>query len=283
MHKLMLSFFNFIRSCLYFIRMVTVFFILMLTLYWIQDLLQADWGWIKIFAPFFDFLLAISYKISSYSFDVFGISFEMKYLIAVIILTAISYIFKHLDSLVDIIENFYKKTRNFLHKTEEFVINKQLQSDAKEEQSKLKKFNVHIQTELKTKYSNENLNINIDEQNKLMNDFLIKKTGIMPSKYKEGFVYQFYDFDKIDETLDILFKLINSEAPIKYAISIQVGNNIEQFDKIIDLKHFGKISMAADTNYRYKFNKIKKYKTAQIGLFQYKDDTLELHEFKENL
>lgn len=283
MHRLMLGLFNFIRSCLYFLRMVTVFFILILTLYWIQDLLHANWGWIKFFAPFFDFLLGVSYKISSFSFDIFGISFEMKYLIAVIILTVISYIFKQLDFVVDIIENFYKKTRTMLHKTEEFVINTQLQNDAVYEQTKLKKYYVFIQTKSKTKFSKESLNVKIEEQNKLMNDFLIKMTDTMPRIYKNGFLYQFYDFDKIDDTLDVLFKLINSEAPIEYAINIQVGNNVEQLDKIIDLQHFGKISMAADTNYRYSFNKSKKYFTSQIGLFQYKDDTLELHEFKENM
>lgn len=264
-------------------RMLTVFFILILTLYWIQNLLHEEWRWIKVFAPFYDWLLLISDKIYSYSFEIFGVVFELKYLTAVIILTIISYLFKKSNSLIDSIENFYLRTRNLLHKTEEFVVNKQLHKEAETEQKKLTAYNVIIYTEAKTKFSKEILNINIDEQNKLMNDFLKENTKKSPSVYKGGFLYQFYDFENIDATLDLMFKLINSNAPIKYSISVQIGNNLEQLEKIAQLRHFGKIVAAADTCYRYRFNQNKKYKVSQIGLFQYKNDTLELHEFKQNL
>ncbi len=279
----MLKFFDFIRSCLYFLRMLAVFFILILTLYWIENLTHGNWEWINFFSPFNDLLLAISDRICSYSFEIFGITFELKYLTAVIILTIISYIFKKLNYVADFLENTYLRIRMFLHKTEEFVVNKQLQADAETEQARLTKYNIIIYTELKRNFSKEKLNVNIDEQNKLMNDFIIEKTNTKPLNYRGGFLYQFYDFEKIDDTLDVMFKLINSDAPIRYSISIQVGNNIEQLEKIADLKHYGSITIAADTCYRYSFNKKRKYTTAQIGLFQYKDDTLELHEFKQNL
>ena len=41
--------------------------------------------------------------------------------------------------------------------------------------------------------------------------------------------------------------------------------------------------MAADTAYRYRYNETHKYQTAQVGVFQNGDSTLEVHEFKEIL
>ena len=41
------------------------------------------------------------------------------------------------------------------------------------------------------------------------------------------------------------------------------------------------ITMAADTSYRYRYNETHRYQTSQIGVFQYGDKTLEVHEFKQ--
>ena len=81
----------------------------------------------------------------------------------------------------------------------------------------------------------------------------------------------------------ILFKLINSNAPIEYAICVQVGDDSQKLNKLIDLKFFGKISMASDTAYRYKFNESHRYSTSQLGIYQYEGGTMEAHEFKEIL
>ena len=40
-------------------------------------------------------------------------------------------------------------------------------------------------------------------------------------------------------------------------------------------------TMAADTSYRYRYNETHRYQTSQIGVFQYGDKTLEVHEFKQ--
>ena len=40
-------------------------------------------------------------------------------------------------------------------------------------------------------------------------------------------------------------------------------------------------AMAADTSYRYRYNETHRYQTSQIGVFQYGDKTLEVHEFKQ--
>ena len=121
------------------------------------------------------------------------------------------------------------------------------------------------------------------EQNKMLNDFMIKKTLVKPEEYKGGFLYQFENFDKIDTVLDAVFKLVNSSAPIEPAVCIQVEGDMQKLDKLIDLKYFGKVIMAADTRYRYKFNETHRYQTSQVGIFQYGDGTIEVHEFKEIL
>ena len=82
----------------------------------------------------------------------------------------------------------------------------------------------------------------------------------------------------------MFFKVLHSTAPIEYAICVQVLSGQEQINelnKLISLKHFGKITMAADTSYRYRYNQFHRYQTSQIGIFQNGNKTLEVHEFKE--
>ena len=116
-----------------------------------------------------------------------------------------------------------------------------------------------------------------------MNEFISEKTAVIPMTMNGGFLYEFMDFDKIDTVLDVLFKVLHSNAPIDYAICIQSGDNMEQLTKLSTLNHFGMISMAADTAYRYRFNETHRYQTTQVGVFQNGDRTLEVHEFKEIL
>ena len=127
------------------------------------------------------------------------------------------------------------------------------------------------------------MNVNLDEQNKLMNKFISEKTAVIPMMMNGGFLYEFMDFDKIDTVLDVLFKVLHSSAPLDYAICVQSGDNMEQLTKLSTLNHFGMISMAADTAYRYRFNETHRYQTTQVGVFQNGDRTLEVHEFKEIL
>ena len=113
----------------------------------------------------------------------------------------------------------------------------------------------------------------------------MEKLEIAPIPYDGGFMYSFTDFNKIDSVLKILFKVLHSTTPLDYSICIQAGEqtpeNIRQLNKLISLKHFGKITMAADTSYRYRYNETHRYQTSQIGVFQYGDKTLEVHEFKQ--
>lgn len=280
MHEFIIKIFKFVKSFLYFIRIICVFCILMLLLYWIQNLTGGKWEWIGFIKPFLDFLLVEANKIYSAKIDLWGAVFEFKYLSALIILIISAYILKLLEFPVDLAESLYRGTRMLCKRTEQTLMNKKLQDDVRKEEKKLTKYSVLIKTRIKKKFAHQEISINIEEQNKLMNNFIKEKTAAAPMSFNGSFMYQFYNFDNIDNVLDVLFKVINSSAPIDYAVSIQIGNDLNQLGKLAELDNYGKITIAADTAYRYRFNDSHRYFTAQLGLFQWGEKTLELHEFK---
>ena len=49
-------------------------------------------------------------------------------------------------------------------------------------------------------------------------------------------MYQFENFDNVDMILDVLFKLLNSSALLDYAIAIQIGGDLNQIGKLIELE-----------------------------------------------
>lgn len=130
--------------------------------------------------------------------------------------------------------------------------------------------------------------LNIVEQNKFMNDFIKEQLGITPKESISTNVYcfnqyDFYNFGKIDETLDVMFRILKTKAPIETAICVQAGDNPEILGKLVTLNNFKKITMAADTAYRYRMNKVQKYDISPLGVFQNGESTLELHEFVEKV
>lgn len=283
MHEFILNCFGFLKSFLHLMKIVFVFCILMLLCYWVQNLTNADWAWLGFMKPFLDGLLEFTNSIYSVTFDLWGAKFEFKYFSAVIILTAGVYLMNLFIILSNIAEGAYKSARFVAKKTQEVIFNKELKVNITREEKKIKRYAVLIKTQLKKKYVHAELNVNLDEQNELMNKFISEKTAIKPITMNGGFLYEFIDFDKIDIVLDVLFKVLHSNAPIDYAICIQSGGDMEQLAKLSTLNHFGMISMAADTAYRYKYNETHRYQTVQIGVFQNGDGTLEVHEFKEIL
>ena len=283
MHNFVIGCFNFFRSFLQLLKIIFAFCILMLLFYWVQNITGANWAWLGFIKPFLDSLLDLANSIYSVTFDIFGAKFEFKYFSAVIILTAGVYLMNLFIILANIAEGAYKSAHYVAKKTQEAIFNQGLKDSITKEEKKITKYSILINTKLKKKYAHAELNVNIDEQNKLMNKFISEKTSNRPMMLNGAFLYNFSDFNKIDTVLDVLFKVLHSSAPIDYAICIQSGDDIEQLKKLSSLNHFGMISMAADTAYRYKYNETHRYQTTQVGVFQNGDRTLEVHEFKEIL
>ncbi len=283
MHDLMVALFKFIKSFWQFMKIVIVFCILMLLFFWVENLTGANWDWLNFIRGFLEWLVKMGDSIYSSSIDLFGAVFEFKFFNALIILVIMFYLMNLFIIITEKIEDIYDDSWRAYKKAEEKILNKTLAEDVKREEKKINKYMVLIHTDLKKKFSHRELNINIDEQNQLMNKFISEKTGIKSMNYDGGFLYQFNSFNEIDSVLDTLFKVIHSNAPLDYSICIQAGEDLTQLKKLADLKHFGKITIAADTAYRYRFNTSHRYGASQIGIFQDGDKTLEVHEFKEIL
>lgn len=86
MHKFILGVFNFLKNLVYLFKLFFIFSTMMLTFYWIQNIIKADWSWLNFIKPFLDGLLNVANSIYSISFTFFGATLEFKYLSAVIIL-----------------------------------------------------------------------------------------------------------------------------------------------------------------------------------------------------
>lgn len=280
MHNFILQIFQGLKSLWQFMKIVCMFCVTMLLLYWIQNLTNANWQWLGFITPFLQGLLSVTDSICSLKFDFFGSVVELKYLSALLVLIGVFYLMNILIMLTNIIEVSYIGTHAICKKTREIVLNKSLQNKIEQKEKMIKNYSVTIHTKVKQKFANADHKIDINEQNKLMKEFIFSKLQINPMEFEDGLIYFFDNYNKIDEVLDVLFKVINSSAPIDYAICVQCGNEMKQLKKLVNLKCFGKIIMAADTCYRYGFNTIQKYKTSQMGLFQYENRTLEVHEFK---
>lgn len=285
MHDFILKIFSVIKSFWHFVKILCMFCIMLLLTYWIQNLTHANWEWLGFIKPFLDGLLNFTNSIYSISFNIWGAVFELKYLSALLILIAMCYATNLLTALTNIVEGAYKSTHYICKKTNEAFGNKRLQDDVTKQENKKNSYCVVINTQIKPKFNHAEINVNIDEQNRLMLNFLNEKFGKKPENFNGGFRYDFNDFKNIDSVLTVLFKVLNSNAPIGYAICIQIltGNDIEmkELNKLIKLQHFGKITMAADTAYRYRYNELHKFEASQIGVFQNENDTIEVHEFKE--
>lgn len=284
MHDFVLKIFGALKSFWHFMKIVCVFCIIMLLLFWIQNLTHAHWEWLGFITPFLNGLLDVANNIYSISFNIWGAEFELKYLSAVIILLTLYLVMNLLIILTCVLESGYKSTHFICKKTEELVINKNLKDRITKEEKKIRNYVITVHTQIKPKFNHKEININLDEQNKLMVEFLEEKLSKKSEEYDGGYRYTFDDFDKIDAVLEVFFKVLHSTAPIEYAICVQVLSGQEQINelkKLISLKHFGKITMAADTSYRYRYNQFHRYQTSQIGIFQNGDKTLEVHEFKE--
>lgn len=284
MHKQILKMFGFLRSFIQFIKVIIVFLVMMLSIYWMQDLSGSNWGWLCFISPVLDLLLDISANFISGSISIFNIIVEYKYLGAFGILLFFFFFSNFMIVISEKIEELYCDGRRAIKKIEEKNLNKSLEKQILAEQKKLKLYKVFVSASVKAKIAHREFKVDMEEQNRIMLKFLMEKTGCTPIKEENGFLFEFRYFDDIDKSLDAFAKLLQSKAPLDYIICVQVfGEDIEkereQLIKLRDLKILNKIVSFADTIYRYNFNNEKAYKTSMVGLFQKGEESFEVHEF----
>lgn len=286
MHKFMLKLFGFLKSTAQFLKIVVLFCVLCLLLYWIQNLAGFNWSWLNFIKPLLESFLEAGKSISDDVVYLFDAVFEHKYGIALILFFVLYYITHLIQIGFQALENFYGDTRRFIKKCQEDAYNRALDNENTKEQEQIKNYQIYVAAYPKKKNSHLEANVNLEEEIKAMNKFLIKETGISPAKYGEGFLYVFNDFSHIDNVLPHFFRLINSQAPLDYIICVQIlpKNIKKEYDnmkKLINLNLYNKITTLADTVWRYKFNQTQKFETNQLGLYQKDKDSFEAHEFTE--
>ena len=262
-----------------FLRVLCVFFIMLMSLYWIQNLIGASWWWMGFIAPFLDYILDLVNGIYSFSFDFSGKTIEIKYFNAVVLMVIFIFGLKGISICIEKLHEMYENAHFLYKKTNENVFNAKLHNDVKNEEKQTNNYQLYFNTRIPKRYSNRIVDINLTEENKKIQDILNKITKTFPVKKQNGFLYNLNDFEKIDTVLKTLFNIKESYEYIDFIICIQIGNDFRQLNKLINLEEWGKIIIAADTLCRYEFNDIKNFTTSNVGIFQRENNTLEVHEF----
>lgn len=286
MHKFILEIFSFLKNLFQFIRILMLFSILMLLLFWIQNLINGHWAWLDFIKPFLSFFVWLGSLVSDNSISLFNATFEYKYFWALAFIILLYYIFNLFIIGTETVQEAYGDGCRLVKKIEEEAMNKSMQLQNKMEQEQIKNYQIFVSTSIKKKFSHRELGVDLEEQNRIMNKFLIEKTGVVPDKQGNGFVYSFSDFAHIDDILQYFFRLINSDAPLDYVICVQIFSDKTmtekgQLKKLIELNFVNKITTLSDTVWRYKFNKTHRYSTSQLGVFQKDGITFEVHQFDE--
>lgn len=281
MHKLILILFKKIRDLEKFLRLVIIFLIMLMALYWFQNLLGANWKLLGFIKPFLDWILDLSDSIYSLSFDFWGKTMELKYFVAVTIMFIAAMSLNIISFTLEFLENLYDDIHRKCQKANEEAFNYALQKAVDIPEKQQSKFMVYIQTKVVTRHNVPIKGFDINEQNVLMNKFITSRTNTIPTDIWEGYLYTFNNIENLDKILDVLYKIKHSEAPMSYLICIQVGNDMEQLKKLASLQYWDKIIIAADTLYRYNLNNLHNYETSNLGIFQKEDGTLEVHEIIE--
>ena len=280
----MSRFFNFLKSFVQFLKIIIIFSIMMLLLYWIQNLTGDFWSWSSFMNPILDLFLEIGKYIAPGSIMLFAAVFEFKFFVA-LLLFLLLYALAHLNLIIiDSLERGCESGKRFVRKVEENHFNTSLEKQNVSEQKKIKRYQIYVEARVKAKFGHREYNINLEEQNQIMLKFLLDKTAQCPQKWGNGYLFTFESFDNIDNILAIFEKLPKSKAPLDYIICVQIigvnsAQERKQMEALISLEFTNKIATLADTIYRYSFNDLCNYDTSQLGVYQKDGSTIEVHEF----
>lgn len=285
MHKMILKMFSLLKNLVKFFEIIIVFYAGLFVLYWAQNLIGTTWYWMSFSFGIFDSVLALSKLILSQVVSNLASVPMLKYIVALLFFIFVYYINKRVYDFVLCLEDMYTNLRQKVKKIEENQFNKNLMKEQKNEQEKIKSFAVYVKISVNSrKILGEK--VDLEEQNKIMNKFLIEKVGVLPEVFEGGYLYKFNNFSIIDEKLDVFFKLIESSTPLDYLIVVQAyQNNIKQafgdLRRLISIDIKNKICMDSETAYRYSFNKDKKFDTVQCGVYQRGENSIEVVSFEK--
>ena len=285
MNKSISKIFDFLKNLVKFLEIVIIFFAMLMIMYWVQNLIDVEWAWMQFFYPILDSIIfVVDYLTPDKLFNTENYA-QYKYVFALLLLAVIYFSNRYIFILIEMLENIYIDVASKVKKIKENKFNNDLIKNQRKEQNLIQKYVVYVSTSVNNKksYGQE---VSLDEQNKIMNKFLIEKTNVLPEVFEDGFLYKFNNFDSIDNILDVFSKLLQSNAPLDYLIVVHAyksdfNSETENLKKLIALKLLNKMYLSSETSYRYGFNKNRKYETSQLGIFQKDDVTIEVLNFVE--
>lgn len=283
MHKLITWFFNNLNNLGQTLSLICSFFIMTTVLYWLETIVKAQWNWLNFAKPIMDTILNFANSILPFSINLGDTALDGKFIIAIILLLLILLVLRFIIECISNLKDTYDDMHRSYKKAVENNFNRDLKNKVIKEEKQISKYMILIKTRLQKKFTNCPDKFSIPEQNSLMNDIIFNKTGVKYEIFENGFLYNFDNFNKIDDVLDVIFKIKKSSSPLDYAVCIQAGENFIQLKKLADLENFGKIIFCADTLLRYKCNNSHRYGTQNVGIFQTKEGSIEVHEFQEIL
>ena len=281
MHKFVMWIFESLKNIEKFLRLVCVFFIMMLALYWIMKLIGSSWAWIGFISPALDGILDFVNGIFSFSFDFWGRTMEIKYFNALLLMLLAIGGLKAIGTLIDMLQEIYENAHMQYKKTNEKIFNYGLEKAVENDEKQKMQYMLFIQTRPARKYARKSMAVDMGEQNNLMNKFLSERLGVQPIESWDGFLYYLNNFERVDKVLDTIFRQMESPAPLEYFVCLQIGTDTKQLKTLVGLQEWHKIIMSAETLNRYKYNNVKHYTTSNIGIFQKEEGTLEVHEIRE--
>ncbi len=262
-----------------FIAVVMLFYLLLYTLYMMFTLGGSS---------AFNFFEPAAKIITSISSAIWGdnntVLFQIwEFITGILLITGLFLISQFLKQRFNVLSKNFADLRLDYLKNEERRINKELHRDIQNMNKKISACVIYL--ELKAKdYIREK--VDIDEQYKILNQFLYSKLGVIPEKNGYGYIYRFSSIEKIDNELQYFFKAIHSQAPVDYLVILQVIENTfeESLYEISKLRNSGvynKILMTPTTNLRYEHNTVKSYTTGVVGNYVFQGENHSIYEIKE--
>ena len=122
MHNFILKFFNFLKSCLQFLKILIVFLIMMITLYWAQQLSGNYWAWASFLDPVLDVFLDLGDLITPGAITVFSVVFKLKFITTILIFILMFYFCNLIAKFFEKMEDLYSEGRKIIRKIEEYSV-----------------------------------------------------------------------------------------------------------------------------------------------------------------
>ena len=152
MHQIILWIFTKLKDLEKTLRIIVVFIIMAIGLYWFMNLLGKDWVWFSFMKPILDPILNTAENMYSGSFDFWGKAFEVKYFVAVIFLLIVVFCLKGINIIFEFLQDLYEDIHLKFKKAQEKAMNLDLKEEVETKERQITKFLLYIQTKSSSKY-----------------------------------------------------------------------------------------------------------------------------------